>query len=211
MTPHDFNSAFENLLARGLPPPPDPTAVARAVVRRDTVRTRVLAVLAVVFWLAAGAGMLVLLYGLNELVIFIRIADWDNASSLVSQSPSPYAVPTTAPVAPPPTTAPVGGACGVPAGAPAGPVVVVGGRSTTLSAWQRQMLRGTSYIHHAIPWVAGSVGALMLAAVFTVMLVLSSRRGVLNRINISLQQISEQLHELRRPAAAGAAGHGPAA
>jgi hypothetical protein len=153
MSRGDFNSAFEQLISKKTPPPVDPGQLAREIVKRDQRRTRALAWLSVTCWLAAAAGMLWLLYGLDHLVIFIRIADWKSASG-------------------PATTAPLGN-------------------------WERQMLHGTSLIHHAIPWVAGAVVALMLAAMFTVWLVFSSRQATFNRINISLIEISEQLKHAR--------------
>jgi hypothetical protein len=46
--------------------------------------------------------------------------------------------------------------------------------------------------------VAGSVAALALAALFTFLLVLASRRATLRQVNASLIAISEQLKELRQ-------------
>jgi hypothetical protein len=60
------------------------------------------------------------------------------------------------------------------------------------------LLWGTSLIHHSIPYIAVSVGAAVLAAIFTIMLIFSSRRVTFNRINISLMQISEQLKQMGR-------------
>jgi hypothetical protein len=64
---------------------------------------------------------------------------------------------------------------------------------TTISDRDDKMLQGTSLIHHSLPLIGGSVVALLLAAMFTVLLIFSSRRATLNRINISLAQIAEQL------------------
>jgi hypothetical protein len=163
MTPGDFHSAFERLISKDLPPPPDPYRLAREVVDRDQRRTRWLAALSVACWLLAAAGMLLLLYGLDRLVIFIRIADWNVATG-------------------------------------------VHPASQPLTRWESQMFRGTQFIHRSIPWVAGAVVALMLATMFTVWLVFSSRRATFNRINISLIEISEQLRQMR-----GAAGAPPTA
>lgn len=58
------------------------------------------------------------------------------------------------------------------------------------------MLRGTSLIHHTIWIVAGSVGALFLAALCTVLLVTTSRRATLRQINFSLMELSEQVRRL---------------
>jgi len=57
--------------------------------------------------------------------------------------------------------------------------------------------RDIDQIHHSLPFVEGSVVALMLAALFTVALIFSSRTATLNRINISLMQISGQLAGMR--------------
>jgi hypothetical protein len=48
-------------------------------------------------------------------------------------------------------------------------------------------------LHHSLEACLGAVPILLLAALGTVWLVLSSRRATLNQINISLAQISEQL------------------
>jgi hypothetical protein len=66
-------------------------------------------------------------------------------------------------------------------------------RPTITSDRDDKMLQGTSLIHHSLPLIGGSVVALLLAAMFTVLLIFSSRRATLNRINISLAQIAEQL------------------
>jgi len=155
MTPHDFNLAFAQQLSAGLPSPAhNPQFIAWEIMQRDRWRTRILATLALVLWSAATAGMLVLLYGLNRLVMFLRIADkmpWSDA-----------------------------------------------GRSTTqpFSREWETMIWGTSLIHHSIPWIAASVGALMMAAILTVWLVFSSRQATLNRINFSLAQMAEQLRQM---------------
>ena len=157
MTPDDFNSAFLAAAGRQLPfAPHDPRYIAHEILRRDGWRTRILAGLSLLFWLLAGAGMLLLVYGLDRFVIFVRISDF-------------------------------------PSGGQRGPA--------STQAWhaapQDRMLWGTSLIHHSLPYVAGSIVALMLAALFTVLLIFSSRRATLNRINISLMQISEQLKQAK--------------
>ncbi len=56
------------------------------------------------------------------------------------------------------------------------------------------LIAETSTIHHSLPWVGGgSVLALMVAALLTVLLIFSSRQATLSRINISLLEISDQL------------------
>ena len=101
--------------------------------------------------------MLLLVYGLNRFVIYIRIAHfaWDSSMGSPATQPLP-------------------------------------------SEAERQMFWGTSLIHHSMPYIACSIGALMLAALFTVLLVFSSRRATLTRINLSLMQISEELRQMRQ-------------
>ena len=72
------------------------------------------------------------------------------------------------------------------------------------SSGQEQMFWGTNLIHHGIPFIEASIVALALAALFTVMLVMSSYRAVLNRINFSLAQIAEQLKQSPAPGGAAA-------
>jgi hypothetical protein len=54
-------------------------------------------------------------------------------------------------------------------------------------------------LHHSLEWCEAAVPALLLAALGTVWLVLSSRRATLNQINLSLAEISEQLRQMRQP------------
>jgi hypothetical protein len=73
-------------------------------------------------------------------------------------------------------------------------------RATTQSALDRSeelMLWGTSFIHHSMPYLAASVIAFLLGVLCNLMLIFSSRQGVLNRINFSLARMSEQLKQLR--------------
>jgi hypothetical protein len=55
-------------------------------------------------------------------------------------------------------------------------------------------------LHHSLEACEAAVPALLLAALCTVWLVLSSRRATLNQINLSLGEISEQLRQLRQSA-----------
>jgi hypothetical protein len=75
MSSNDFRSAFEGMVAGELPPPSDPSLIARQILRRDQRRVRILAGISLFFWLLGAAGILVLVLGLNRLVIFLRIAD----------------------------------------------------------------------------------------------------------------------------------------
>jgi hypothetical protein len=54
-------------------------------------------------------------------------------------------------------------------------------------------------LHHSLEGCLVAVPALLLAALGTVWLVLSSRRATLNQINLSLAEISEQLRQMRQP------------
>jgi hypothetical protein len=67
------------------------------------------------------------------------------------------------------------------------------------------MLWGTDLIHHSMPLVGGSILALLLAALCTVLLVFCSRQATLNTISLSLAQMSEQLRLLGQPAGAASA------
>jgi hypothetical protein len=78
------------------------------------------------------------------------------------------------------------------------------GKTMAASPGQEQMFWGTNLIHHGIPFIEASIVALALAALFTVMLVMSSYRATLNRINFSLAQIAEQLKQSPASGAAAA-------
>lgn len=142
MTPNDFNSAFFNAMLQTGAPGASPTLVAGEILRRDRLRVRIFAALAVLFWIGGTAGMLLLVYALNDFVMFVRLSGSMPASSL-------------------------------------------------------QLVHGTGLIHHSLPWVAGGVVSLMLALLFTVLLVFSSRRATLSSINISLWQLAEQMKGFR--------------
>ena len=57
---------------------------------------------------------------------------------------------------------------------------------------------GTDPFHHAFPLLVVGVVALPLAALSTVLLIFTSRRAAMNRINMSLAQIGEQLKLMNR-------------
>jgi hypothetical protein len=59
------------------------------------------------------------------------------------------------------------------------------------------MLWGTNLIHHSMPYLCAAIACMMLAAVFTVMMIYSSQRATLARINLSLAALAEQLKEPR--------------
>lgn len=88
-----------------------------------------------------------------------------------------------------------------------------GGGLTGASVSKRDetMLEGTSLIHHSLPLIGGSIIALLLAAMFTVLLIFTSRRATLTRIDLSLAQIAEQLLALQNASSStGADAVGPA-
>jgi hypothetical protein len=145
MTQKDFNSAFGDLMSQPSSPAPDPRWIASEILRRDRMRTRILAGLTLFFWLIGVSGMLLLVFALNDFVMFIRLRGGDAHSQMAN-------------------------------------------------------ILGTQLIHECLPWVSGSIVALMLAALFTVLLVLTSRQATLNSINISLWQMAEQLKQIRPPA-----------
>jgi hypothetical protein len=154
MSESSFDVTVGDQLQRALPPAPhDPQYIAYEAMRRDLWRTRVLAILSLLFWLAGGAGMLFLIIALNRLVLYIRLF-LSGAAPATRGSDKEFA----------------------------------------------EMVWGTSLIHHGLPYIGGAVIALMLAAIFTVMLVFSSRRATLNRINISLMQLTGQLRDMRNSA-----------
>ena len=153
-TPDDFHTAFRTLSAGQLGPPPDPRQLAYEVVRRDQRRTRVLAAISLALWVLATAGLLLLLAGLDDLVMYLR-----NAVPIPTSRPFPR------------------------------PYV--------------EMIEGTSPVHHILPWAAAAVVALMAAAALTVYLVFHARRAPLNRINVTLTELSEQLKHLRESGGGG--------
>jgi hypothetical protein len=156
MTQNDFNRAFSSQAFSHVPPAHfDARYIVETMLKRDQLLMRVFAALSLFFWLVATAGMLLLVYGLNRFVLYIRIAHFTPDSKM-----------------PAPSTSPIFGP-------------------------DQEMLWGTSLIHHSLPYIAGSMVAFMLAALFTVLLVFSSRQATLMRINLSLMQISEELKNMR--------------
>ncbi len=73
------------------------------------------------------------------------------------------------------------------------------------SSLSYQMLEPTPS-NQILPWAGGAIGAIMLAVFFTALLISSSRQGTLNRINISLKLISEELKQLRQGGKSGGGG-----
>jgi hypothetical protein len=69
---------------------------------------------------------------------------------------------------------------------------------------EETLIWGTQLLHHYMPYAAGAIVALLLAALCTVLLVFSSRRATLHQIHLALMALSDQLKELRHLPAAGA-------
>ena len=167
----DFNSALPDQIGTPLSPLPSANAIAAEIVRRDQRRTRFLAVLCLVFWILGAAGMALLVTGINEFVMGVRLRDFRRTAAAAEQPGAARQQSNNAAAdnrAPPGDREPY---------------------------WDD----GTSLLHHSLPYIDGSLVALLLAAISTVLLVFSSRRTTLNRINISLAQISEQLKQMARP------------
>lgn len=175
MTQSDFHSAFRNLLHEPLPPAPDPRRIAFELFRRDQRRTRVLAALSMLFWVLATAGIFLLVFSLNRVVMETQArADASRQShSFDGASRNP---------------------AGPGAGGDAGGTLVL--PSLPPAAFTKMCAVAEA-----------SAVALLIAALLTVALVFSSRQATLNRINLTLMQISEQL----MPSRAGPPGEGPAA
>jgi hypothetical protein len=69
----------------------------------------------------------------------------------------------------------------------------------TATSWRSDWQFHTKMeLHHSLEACLAAVPALLLAALGTVWLVLSSRRATLNQINQSLAEISEQLRQMMR-------------
>lgn len=78
---------------------------------------------------------------------------------------------------------------------------------TTLPSQQeRFLLEETNLLHHSMPYVAGSLAALMLAGLFTLMLIFTSRQATLNQINLSLAKLADELAQRQGEASSGTMG-----
>jgi len=153
MTQDDFNSSFRRIIGEQLPPS-DVHVLANEIFNRDQKWIQVLAVVSLVFWILGTAGMLALIFGLNRLVLYVRLYDFADGKARPAHANQP-------------------------------------------SDQMWLMDYGTTFLHHAMPYLAASVVALMLAAVLTVWLIFSARRTTLNQINFGLVQISQQLRQMR--------------
>jgi hypothetical protein len=74
-------------------------------------------------------------------------------------------------------------------------------RDATEATWRAQEgFHSKMELHHSLEFCEAAVPVLLLAALGTVWLVLSSRRATLNQINVRLAEISEQLRQMRQSA-----------
>jgi hypothetical protein len=181
----DFNSALYDQQTEPSLPLPSAHAIATDVIRRDQRRTRLLAILCIVFWIAAVAGMVLMVTGLNKFLMGVRLGNARrflqpaverNTDSAKTSSPDQSGPSSESTTNDPANDQPPS----------AGPPVY----------WDD----GTDLFHHTLPFIDGSLIVLFFAGASTVLLIFSSRRTTMNRINLSLAQIAEQLKALGAPA-----------
>lgn len=158
MTQSDFNANFRNLLNQPLPPAPDPRRIAFELFQGDQRRTRVLAVMSLIFWVMGTAGIFLLVFNLNRIVMEGEARSNGAPNRELSQRA--------------PDDAGGGALDGL-----------VPGRLPPIAFTKMCAV------------VEVSVVALLIAGLLTVALIFSSRQATLNRINISLMQIAEQLSQ----------------
>jgi hypothetical protein len=163
MSEKELAKALRELVAQGMPPPPDPRQLAWEIFRRDQRRVRLVASLSVLFWLLGVAGLLFLIVALDRFIIFVRISGPPSASQ---PSAGPDAASATQK-----TTAP---------------------DQPRTPSWMDEMLWGTEWLHHGLWLVAASIVSMLLAALCTVVLIFSARHATLRQVSLALMQISEQ-------------------
>jgi hypothetical protein len=79
MTQNDFNDNLSKLLIREFGTGASPEQIAMEIFHRDQRRSRFYAACSLFFWLIGTAGMLLMVIGLNRLVIFLRIAHFEQS------------------------------------------------------------------------------------------------------------------------------------
>jgi hypothetical protein len=151
MSQPDFNSAFRDLLHEPLPPAPDPRRLAFDLFQREQRRTYVLAALSVVFWVIGAAGIFLLVFSLNRIVMDAQLRS----------------------------------------------TVYMDADTGSIDHFVHQNLPPIAFTKICVV-IEISVVALLIAAMLTVALVFSSRQATLQRINLSLMQISEHLMHSRQ-------------
>jgi hypothetical protein len=173
MSEQELIQALRELIAKASADAPDPRFLAREISWRDQQRIRLLAGLSIFFWLLAAAGLVLLCVGLNNFLMYVRLADVSQriASDLQKQASDREQHNSKAPLS--------------------------DSIARELDRDFRERVHGTQLLHKSIWFVAGSVGALFMAALCTVLLVTTSRRATLHQINLSLMQLAEQIRQLR--------------
>ncbi len=167
MTEQELIQGLRDLIAKASADSPDPRQLAREIARGDQLRIRCLAGLSILFWLLAAAGLVLLCVGLDRFVLYVRLAD---------RYPNVQ-----------PNDAKQQDAKGQ----------LPDSRRLLSDPEAMERIHVTQLLHRSIWFVAGSVGALFLAALCTVLLVTTSRRATLRQINLRLMELSEQLKQLR--------------
>jgi hypothetical protein len=173
MTEQELILALRELIAKASSDAPDSRLLAREIGRDDQRRIRWLAGLSIVFWLLAAAGLVLLCIGLNSFLMYVRLAQpiQMQASDVQKQAGDREQH--------------------NPKASPSDSI------ARQLDRDMRERVSGTQLLHKSIWIVAGSVGALFMAALCTVLLVTTSRRATLRQISFSLMELSEQVRQLR--------------
>lgn len=173
MTEQDLIVALRELIAKASLDSPDSRLLAREISRSDQQRIRLMAGLSIFFWLLAAAGLVLLCIGLNNFLMYVRLADINEriVSDIQKRANDREQHNPKAPFS--------------------------DSIARALDRDLRERVHGTQLLHKSIWIVAGSVGALFLAALCTVLLVTTSRRATLRQINLSLMELSEQVRQLR--------------
>jgi hypothetical protein len=173
MTEQELILALRELIAKASTDSPDPRLVAREINRGAQLQIRWLAGLSIFFWLLAAAGLVILCIGLNSFLMYVRLAQpiQVQASDIQKQTSDRDQHDSKA--------------------------LSSDSIARQLDRDRRERAYGTQLLHKSIWFIAGSVGALFLAALCTVLLVTTSRRATLRQINLSLMELSEQVRQLR--------------
>jgi hypothetical protein len=148
----------------------DPRQLSTEILARDRIRLGVLAGVTALLWLGGIAGVLYMVFWFNRFVIAYEPTE---LKALRGGAES-HAKTGTEP-----------------------------GRADDPRNWSSltmEEFHAKMELHHSLEGCLVAVPALLLAALGTLWLVLSSRRATLNQINISLAEISEQLRQLRQSA-----------
>jgi hypothetical protein len=175
MTEQELIQALRDLIAKASTDLPDARLLAREISGRDQQRIRLLAGLSIFFWLLAAAGLVILCIGLNSFLMYVRLAE-----------PLPIRVQAGDMQKQPSDRDPHN--------SKAPPSESIAGQ---LERDFSERVRGTQLLHKSVWFIAGSVGALFLAALCTVLLITTSRRATLRQINLSLMELSEQVRQFR--------------